>query len=69
MAVIKIIEIIGSSTESWEGAAKNAVTEAAKTVKNLKGVDVIHFTAVIKDNEITEYRANVKVAFLVEEER
>lgn len=69
MAVVKIIEIIGSSTKSWEDAAKNAVSEAAKTVKNIKGVDVIHFTAVIKNNEVTEYRANVKVAFIVEEER
>jgi hypothetical protein len=69
MAVIKIIEIIGSSPKSWEDAAKNAVSEAAKTVKNIKGVDIIHFTAVIKDNKVTEYRANVKVAFMVEEER
>lgn len=69
MRVVKIIEVIGCSTKSWEDAAKNTITEAAKTVKNITGFDVIHFTAVVKDNKITEYRANAKIAFIVEEER
>ena len=66
MTVVKIIELVGSSDKSWEDAAKQAVKEAAKTVRNIVGVDVVGFTAKVKDGEITEYRANVKIAFIVE---
>lgn len=67
MAVIKVIELVGTSPTSWEDAARNVVAEAAKTVRNITGVNVIGQTAVVKDGDITEYRANVKVAFVVEE--
>jgi len=66
MPVVKIIELIGSSPDSWNEAAQNAVTEAAKTVKNIKGVHVKRCTAKVKDNKIVEYNANVKIAFIVE---
>ncbi len=66
MTVVKIIELIGSSPNSWSEAAQNAVTEAAKTVKNIKGVHVKRCTARVKDNKIVEYKANVKIAFIVE---
>jgi flavin-binding protein dodecin len=66
MAVVKIIELIGSSPIGWSEAAQNAVTEAAKTVKNVKGVHVKRCTAKVKDNKIVEYNANVKIAFIVE---
>jgi flavin-binding protein dodecin len=45
MTVVKIVELIGSSPKSWEEAVVNAVKEAAKTVRNIKGVDVKRFTA------------------------
>jgi len=64
--VVKVIELIGESPNSWEEAAANAVKEAAKTLKNLRGVDVVGFTARIKDGKIVQYRANVKIAFVVE---
>ena len=66
MTVVKIIELIGSSTIGWSEAAQNAVTEAAKTVKNVKGVHVKRCTAKVKDNKIVEYNTNVKIAFIVE---
>lgn len=66
MPVVKVIELIGESPNSWEEAAANAVKEAAKTLKNLRGVDVVGFTARIKDGKIVQYRANVKIAFVVE---
>jgi flavin-binding protein dodecin len=66
MTVVKIIELIGSSPVGWSEAAQNAVTEAAKTVKNVKGVHVKRCTAKVKDNKIVEYNANVKIAFIVE---
>ena len=69
MAVVKIIELIGSSPKSWEDATKNALAEASKTVKNIKSVYVKRCNAKVEDNKIVEYRAVVKVAFVVEEER
>jgi len=66
MPVAKIIELIGSSPDSWKSAVENAVKEAAKTVKNIKGVHVKRFTAKVRDNTIVEYRADVKIAFIVE---
>jgi len=66
MTVVKVIELIGSSKNSWEEAARNAVKEAAKTVRHIVGVDVVGFTAKVKDGDIIEYRANVKIAFIVE---
>lgn len=65
MPVVKVIELVGTSTASWEDAAKNAVAEAAKTVRNITGIDVIGQTAVVEDSVIKEFRANVKVAFVV----
>jgi flavin-binding protein dodecin len=69
MAVVKLIELVGTSPTSWEDAARNAVAEATKTLRNISGLDVINQTAVVKDGVITEYRANVKIAFVVEEVR
>jgi flavin-binding protein dodecin len=66
MTVIKIIELIGSSPNSWSEAAQNAVTEAAKTIKNIKGVHVKRCTAKIQNNKIIEYNADVKISFIVE---
>jgi len=66
MSVVKILELIGSSPDGWNEAAQNAVTEAAKTVKNIKGVHVKRCTAKVEDNKIVEYNANVKIAFIVE---
>ena len=66
MPVVKIIELIGSSPKGWSEAAQNAVTEAAKTVKNIKGVHVKRCTAKVKDSKIVEYNADVKIAFIVE---
>jgi hypothetical protein len=68
MAVVKIVELIGSSPNGWEEAAGNAVKEAAKTVRNIKGVDLKRCTAKVEKNKIVEYRAVVKIAFIVERE-
>ena len=69
MSVAKIIELIGSSPKSWEDATKNALEEAAKTVKNIKSVYVKRCNAKVENNRIIEYRAVVKIAFVVEREK
>ena len=63
--VVKIIELIGSSPKGWSEAAQNAVTEAARTVNNIKSIHVKRCTANVADNKIVEYRAVVKIAFVV----
>ena len=67
MTVVKIIELVGSSTKGWKDAAENALIEASKTVRNIVGMDVIGYTAKVEKNKIVSYRANVKIAFTVEE--
>ena len=66
MPVVKIIELIGSSSDGWNEAVENAIKEAAKTVRNIKGVHVKRCTAKVEDNKMVEYRADVKIAFIVE---
>lgn len=65
MSVIKVIEIMANSSESWEDATKKAVKHAAKTVKNIKSVYVKEQSAIVNGENITEFRVNVKISFEV----
>ncbi len=65
MSVLKVIEILANSDTSWEDATRVAVKHAAKSVKNIKSVYVNEQSAVVKDNNITEFRVNVKITFEV----
>ena len=65
MTTAKIVELIGSSPKSWEEATQNAIAEAAKTIRGIKSVNVKRCTAKVEKNKIVEYRANVKIAFVV----
>ena len=69
MTVVKIIELIGSSQTNWEDAVKNALAEAARTVDNIKSIYVKSCKAKVENNRIVEYRANVKIAFVVQREK
>jgi len=66
MTTAKIVELIGSSPKSWEDATKNAITAAAKTVRGIKSASVKRCTAKVEKNKIVEYRAVVRIAFVVE---
>ena len=66
MTIVKIIELVGSSTEGWKEAAENALMEAAKTVRNIVGMDISGWTAKVEKNKIASYRANVNIAFTAE---
>ncbi len=66
MPVVKVIELLGTSTESFDDALKQAVERACKTIRGVRGLDVVSQNVVVKDGKITEYRVNVKVAFGLE---
>ena len=66
MSVLKVIEVLSSSTTSWEDATKKAVAQAAKTLKNIRSVYVQEQSAVVKNDEVTEFRVNLKLTFEIE---
>lgn len=67
MAVLKVIEVLSNSSESWEDAAKKAVQTAAKSVKNIRSVYIKEQTGTVSGDKITDYRVNVKITFEVGE--
>lgn len=68
MTAVKIIKVLGTSEESWEQAAHEAVNEASKSVDDITGIEIEGHTAEIEDGSITKYKATVEVAFPVRSE-
>lgn len=66
MAVMKVLEIMANSNQSWEDAVKNAVKTAAKSVKNIRSVYVKDQTASVEGENIVDYRVIVKITFEVD---
>jgi len=64
MAVIKIIELVGSSSSSSDDAVKAALSDAQATLRNIKAVDVV--SVGLRGENLDEWRAHVRVAFLIE---
>lgn len=69
MTAVKIIKVLGTSSESWDDAVDQAVTEASKTVDDIRGIEIHDHTASVEDGSITEYKATIEVAFPVHESR
>lgn len=65
-SVYKVIELIGTSTESWERAAAAAVERASQTLRELRVAEVVELDMVIDDGKVTAYRAKLKVSFKYE---
>lgn len=65
-AVVKIIEVVGSSRNSFSDAVRNAVRTASSTIRNIVGVDVISSSAEVEGGELSVYKVNCKLAFIVE---
>ncbi|UAB81644.1 dodecin domain-containing protein [Marixanthomonas sp. SCSIO 43207] len=65
MAVLKVIEVLANSNESWEDATRNAVKHASKTVKNIKSVYVNEQSCTVNGDDVAEFRVNVKITFEV----
>ena len=66
MSILKVIEVMSNSTTSWEDATQRAVTEASKTLKNIRSAYVKEQTAQVSDNKITEYRVTLKLTFEID---
>lgn len=64
--VYKIIELVGTSTESWEKAATAAIKRASKTLRDLRIAEVSQLDMQLKDGKVEAYRAKVKVSFKYE---
>ena len=66
-SVYKVIELVGTSTESWEKAAAAAVERASKTIRGLRIAEVSELDMQLEDGKVAAYRAKVKVSFKYED--
>ena len=65
--VVKVIELVGSSPNSYSDAVRNAVKVASQTIRNIRGVDVLSSNAEVDENgNLTNYKVQCKIAFLIE---
>ena len=65
-SVYKVIELVGTSSESWEKAAANAVNRAGKSLRDLRIAEIIDLDMHLEDGKVKAYRAKVKVSFKFE---
>jgi flavin-binding protein dodecin len=66
MAVIKTIDLVGVSTESWRDAAAQALAEASKTLRGIEGMDILETSASVEGDKISEYHTHVRIKFRLE---
>ena len=67
MAVARVTEVIGSSEKSWDDAVQEALDRANKTIRGLTGIEVTKMNAHIENGCIAEYRAHVRITFILED--
>jgi len=65
MGVMKVIEILSNSSESWEDATATGIEKASKSIKNIKSAFVQSQSVTVKDGKVDEYRVNIKLTFEV----
>jgi flavin-binding protein dodecin len=66
MSVIKTIDLVGVSTESWRDAAAQALAEASKTLRGIEGMEILETSAVVDGDQIKEYHTHVRIKFRIE---
>jgi flavin-binding protein dodecin len=66
-SVYKVIELVGTNSESWEKAAKAAVDKASKSIRDLRVAEIVELDMQIVDGKIENYRAKVRLSFKYEE--
>jgi hypothetical protein len=66
LPVVKTIDLVGVSTESWRHAAQEALAEAAKTLRGIEGMQILETSCNVEDNQIREYLTHVRIKFRLE---
>lgn len=66
MAVIKTIDLVGVSAESWRDAANQALNEAARTIRGITSMEVLDTSCNVEDGSISEYLTHVRIRFRIE---
>jgi dodecin len=66
VSVIKTIDLVGVSSESWRDAAAQALAEAAKTLRGIEGMDILETSAVVEGDQIKEFQTHVRIRFRIE---
>ncbi|MGH8580189.1 MAG: dodecin family protein [Gammaproteobacteria bacterium] len=66
MQILKVVEVLAQSNQSWEDAAQTAVQETAKTVRQIKSIYISDLEATVENGRITNYRINAKISFVLE---
>ena len=66
MTVIKTIDLVGVSNESWRDAAQQALSEAARTIRGITGMDVLDTSCSVEEGRIVEYLTHVRIKFRIE---
>ena len=66
MAVVKVIELLGESQDSWEDATRQVVAEATRTLHGVTSVYIKEFQATVENDKVQNYRVTAKVSFVLE---
>jgi flavin-binding protein dodecin len=66
VAVIKTIELVGVSDESWRDAANQALSEASRTIRGITSMDILDTSCTVDDGKVTEYHTHVRINFRIE---
>jgi len=66
MSVVKVVELLAESSESWEDAARQAVQEATSTIRGVQSVYISEFQATVENDQVRTFRVNAKVSFVLE---
>lgn len=66
MAMLKVIEVLAQSNKSWEDAAQTAIKNASESLRDIRSIYIKDMEATVENNQITAYRINAKISFLLE---
>jgi dodecin len=66
MSMLKVVEVLAESNKGWEDAAQVAVTNASKTVRNIRSIYIKNHEATVENGKIAKYRINAKISFMLD---